>query len=228
MGDGSDTRAGPFASTPARQPWSLSMGARSPAISRISWHCRESERTRPELSQPLLSVSAIPWSTRMCAESSPVRSPGYLRLAPRRQLPIWQRLSVWLPPNPATAALVSIAFMELGALLCSAATPTCAECPLQTQCSWRLSGFPSQDAMTAAGDGPKAPTRRRRSQGYIGTDRQVRGLLLAVLRESAEPVPRARLDLVWHDPVQRDRALTSLVTDGLASEEGANHYALPS
>ncbi|MGH3679608.1 MAG: A/G-specific adenine glycosylase, partial [Natronosporangium sp.] len=48
-----------------------------------------------------------------------------------------------------------------------------------------------------------------------GTDRQVRGELLAVLREATGPVPRARLDLVWADAGQRERALASLLGDGL-------------
>jgi A/G-specific adenine glycosylase len=108
-----------------------------------------------------------------------------------------------LPAEPARAARASAAFMELGALICTARAPRCGDCPLAGRCAWRASGAPP-----ASG-----PTRRR--QGYAGTDRQVRGLLLAVLRESTDPVPRTRLDLVWTDRVQRDRALAGLVTDGL-------------
>jgi A/G-specific adenine glycosylase len=121
-----------------------------------------------------------------------------------------------LPDEPARAARASAAFMELGALICVARGPRCGDCPLATTCAWRAAGAP-----TAAG-----PSRRR--QGYAGTDRQVRGLLLAVLRDSAGPVPRERLDLVWADEAQRARALAGLVDDGLVEPVGAGtgRYAL--
>src|SRR5438105_1491769 len=77
-----------------------------------------------------------------------------------------------LPTVPARAARASAAFMELGALLCTARTPRCGACPLAGTCAWRAAGQP-------AADGPP-----RRSQAYAGTDRQVRGLLLAVLRDA--------------------------------------------
>jgi A/G-specific adenine glycosylase len=111
-----------------------------------------------------------------------------------------------LPAQPGPAARASAAFMELGALVCVARAPRCPACPLAEHCAWLLAGAPPSD-------GPV-----RRAQGYAGTDRQVRGLLLAVLRDSATPVARARLDAVWPDPVQRDRALASLLVDGLVSQ----------
>jgi A/G-specific adenine glycosylase len=120
-----------------------------------------------------------------------------------------------LPVEPARAARASAAFMELGALLCTARAPRCPECPLSGSCAWRLAGRP-------APDGPS-----RRPQRYTGTDRQVRGLLLAVLRETTGPVPVARLDAVWVDAVQRSRALASLVEDGLVTALGGHRYALP-
>lgn len=108
-----------------------------------------------------------------------------------------------LPAEPAVAARVSAAFMELGALICTARTPRCGDCPVAALCAWRASGRSA----------PTGPTRR--PQRYAGTDRQVRGMLLAVLRETTGPVPRERLDLVWSDEAQRTRALTGLVADGL-------------
>jgi A/G-specific adenine glycosylase len=116
-----------------------------------------------------------------------------------------------LPAEPARAARASAAFMELGALLCVARKPRCDECPLRADCAWRLAGAP-------VGDGPS-----RRPQGYAGTDRQVRGLLLAVLREAPTPLPRQRLDVVWADVVQRDRALASLLADGLVVRHGGTY-----
>lgn len=119
-----------------------------------------------------------------------------------------------LPPEPAVAARASVAFMELGAVLCTARAPRCIDCPLCSSCAWYQAGRPSP------------PGRSRRVQPYAGTDRQVRGLLLAVLRESATPVARARLDLVWPDAAQRDRALAGLVADGLAAPATGDRYAL--
>lgn len=119
-----------------------------------------------------------------------------------------------LPAAEPAAARASAAFMELGALVCTARAPHCHECPLCTACEWRRAGCP-------AGTGPT-----RRVQRYAGTDRQVRGLLLAVLRESTVPVPLTRLDLVWHEPAQRTRALAGLVGDGLVARLPGERYTL--
>ena len=113
-----------------------------------------------------------------------------------------------LPDDEPRAARASIAFMELGALICTARSPKCADCPFRDVCAWRLSGAPPAD-------GPS-----RRPQRYAGTDRQVRGLLLEVLRHATGPVPRQRLDQVWGDEVQRARALAGLVEDGLVEPHG--------
>ncbi|MYS51474.1 A/G-specific adenine glycosylase, partial [Streptomyces sp. SID6013] len=59
------------------------------------------------------------------------------------------------------------------------------------------------------------------------TDRQVRGRLLAVLREATAPVPQAVLDQVWQEPVQRARALDGLVADGLVEPLADGLYRLP-
>jgi A/G-specific adenine glycosylase len=120
-----------------------------------------------------------------------------------------------LPPTPLVAARFSAALMELGALICTARTPRCPDCPLAGQCQWRLTGSPAHD-------GPK-----RRTQTYAGTDRQVRGLLLAALRNSGTPVAQRHLDLVWPDQAQRTRSLDGLVADGLVDLVGTDHYALP-
>lgn len=121
-----------------------------------------------------------------------------------------------LPALPHLAARASAAFMEIGALVCVARTPRCTACPVHSACAWRSAGRPALD-------GPS-----RRPQRYAGTDRQVRGLLLAVLRDAAYPVPRARLDVVWTDPTQRDRALVGLIEDGLVDPLPGDLFALPS
>ncbi|TDC75702.1 A/G-specific adenine glycosylase [Micromonospora sp. KC606] len=119
-----------------------------------------------------------------------------------------------LPVEPAAAALASAAFMELGAIVCTARSPRCTACPVESVCAWRASGQAA----------PVGPTRR--PQRYAGTDRQVRGLLLAVLRDATGPVPHQRLDQVWHDDVQRSRALAGLVRDGLVEPVGQDSVRL--
>jgi A/G-specific adenine glycosylase len=119
-----------------------------------------------------------------------------------------------LPIEPARAARASIAFMELGATVCTARSPRCAGCPFEPACEWRRSGAPPADGHT------------RRPQRYAGTDRQVRGLLLEVLRLATGPVPRQRLDTVWADDLQRARALSGLVDDGLVEPLDADSFVL--
>ncbi len=117
-------------------------------------------------------------------------------------------------PDCGAAPRFSAALMELGALVCTARTPSCAICPL-SRCAWRSAGYPD------AGSPPK------RAQKYAGTDRQVRGRLLDVLRGSSAPVDRAQLDVAWlTDTAQRDRALDSLLVDGLVEQTSDGLFAL--
>lgn len=120
-----------------------------------------------------------------------------------------------LPAEPPVAAAVSIAIMELGALVCTAKSPACTACPLRDQCAWIAAGRPEYTGPT------------KRTQTYAGTDRQVRGRLLDVLRDNQYPVLKADLDVVWHLDEQRERALVSLLADGLAVQTADGMYALP-
>ncbi len=130
----------------------------------------------------------------------------------RRDLALVEAL---LPPAPRDAATASIALMELGALVCTARSPRCSSCPVLDACAWQRAGAPALDAPV------------RRPQGYAGTDRQVRGRLLGVLRDSTDPVPADVLAQVGGDPVQRARALDGLVADGLVDPRPDGTYALP-
>ncbi|MDQ0985181.1 A/G-specific adenine glycosylase [Streptomyces sp. V2I9] len=120
-----------------------------------------------------------------------------------------------LPEEDERAAKWAAATMELGALVCTARNEDCDRCPIASRCSWRLAGKPAHQ-------GPP-----RKGQTYAGTDRQVRGRLLAVLREAVAPVPQAALDAVWEEPVQRARALDGLVADGLVEPLADGRYRLP-
>jgi A/G-specific adenine glycosylase len=121
-----------------------------------------------------------------------------------------------LPADDEEAATASISLMELGALVCTARAPRCGSCPVAGACAWRAAGSPAL----------AAPVKR--PQAYAGTDRQVRGRLLALLRDSDVPVAAEVLDGAWHEPVQRTRALDGLVTDGLVELLADGNYALPS
>ena len=120
-----------------------------------------------------------------------------------------------LPDDDATAAAWSVAVMELGALVCTSAAPSCGSCPVRGSCACLAAGRPAYD-------GPARPVQR-----FAGTDRQVRGRLLAVLREAHHPVPGPELHVAWHDDVQRERALDTLVADGLVDPLPDGRYALP-
>jgi len=124
------------------------------------------------------------------------------------------QLAALLPAEPAKAARFSAAVMELGALVCSARNPDCASCPLSDRCRWRRAGAEPGQA-------------RRAVQTWHGTDRQVRGQILAALRESRTPLP----DIAFaHPAVQTEqlaRCLASLVVDGLVTRIGPAHIGLP-
>jgi len=119
-----------------------------------------------------------------------------------------------LLPDDERAPTFSVALMELGAIVCTARAPRCGLCPLD-RCAWRQAGYPPAQ-------GPA-----RRMQTYAGTDRQVRGRLLDVLRDKDSPATRAELDVAWlTDTQQRDRALDSLLADGLVTRTVDGRFAL--
>ncbi|MGR6742364.1 A/G-specific adenine glycosylase [Microbacterium sp. F1-18] len=109
-----------------------------------------------------------------------------------------------LPDDVTDSTVVNAAAMELGALVCTARVPRCDLCPLADRCAWRAAGYPD------TGD-----TRVKQAR-YEGSDRQTRGAILKVLR-SAQTHDVAVDDVIgdWPDTVQRNRAIDSLVSDGL-------------
>ena len=120
-----------------------------------------------------------------------------------------------LPATPARAARASAAFMEIGALVCTARAPACPRCPLARRCAWRAAGR------------PPAPDRPgRRSQRYVGTDRHVRGIILGLARAGGV-IDRTGIEAAWPDAEQRQRALSGLVSDGLLIVVNSTRYGLP-
>jgi A/G-specific adenine glycosylase len=127
------------------------------------------------------------------------------------------RAATLVPADPVTAAAWAAASMELGAVVCTARAPRCDACPVADLCRWRAAGQPA-DVHAA----------RRRTQTWTGTDRQVRGRVMALLRDSPTPVAAAAVAGVWPDHAQLERCLDALVVDGLvqrADDDGA--YRLP-
>lgn len=135
--------------------------------------------------------------------------PGHVTSAERNRADL-----LW-PASDRASARWSAAVMEFGALVCTARSPGCAECPLRDRCAW------------FAADRPAPQQRARRQPEYVGSDRQARGALLAVVRDSPASVTLRRLEAAWPDAEQRARALAGLVADGLVVEVGRGRYALP-
>ena len=110
------------------------------------------------------------------------------------------------------------ALMELGAVVCTARSPRCDECPLMNECAWRARGHPVDPAVL-----PRTQAR------YEGSDRQVRGLILELLRSTPGAHPVSEIEALWPSPAQLKRALSSLIADGLVGESeslGELHYSL--
>lgn len=118
------------------------------------------------------------------------------------------------PSAAARSARWSAAVMELGALVCTARQPRCDACPISGECSWLDAGSPS------------APAPRRQA-AYEGSDRQARGRVMACLRNSRASVPPEQVHALWHDADQLQRAVDSLIADGLVERLRSGRLRLP-
>ena len=117
-----------------------------------------------------------------------------------------------LPEDRSEAAVFNAAAMELGALVCTARAPKCGECPIAALCEWRGAGYPDN-----------APKKRPKQAAFEGSDRQVRGRIMALMRSTNGSVGRdaalgAAAQGGVRDEEQPIRALDSLVADGLIVE----------
>lgn len=120
-----------------------------------------------------------------------------------------------LPEDRSDAAVVNAAAMELGATVCTARAPRCDECPVAKWCEWRGAGYPNN-----------APARRPTQARFEGSDRQVRGRIMALLRTETSPVERSKALAAAAEGGVREksqpaRALDSLIVDGLVVEHGS-------
>ncbi|MCS6712617.1 A/G-specific adenine glycosylase [Brachybacterium sp. EF45031] len=145
---------------------------------------------------------------------APLPAPGYT--AAERRL----ATSV-LPQEADRSARWNQAVMELGALVCTARSPRCGECPLSAAglCAWFAAGRPAPD--------PQTPRRR---QLFAGTDREMRGRIMALLRACPDDdaVTRQEIDaLDPRDPERVERCLASLRADGLAQQDPEGRFHLP-
>lgn len=120
----------------------------------------------------------------------------------------WRRAEDWLPDTDERAAHWAAASMELGALVCTARSPRCEDCPVKDSCRWRAAGYPRHD-------GPP-----RRTQAWHGTDRQCRGVLLDLVRQNPEGVTVEVALGAWGERVQAERSLAGLLADALVRDDG--------
>jgi len=111
------------------------------------------------------------------------------------------------------AHLWAAATMELGALICTAKKPLCGRCPVADKCQWRSLDYPSSE-------------RVKRSQSWHGTDRQCRGTIVQALRDNPK-LSRREINLLWDVPSQVEKAILTLLDDGLIEERRKGIFSLP-
>ncbi len=105
------------------------------------------------------------------------------------------------------------ALMDLGREVCRPVSPRCDECPLRTGCDFARSGRSGRRSA-------------RRQQPFAGSNRQVRGAVLAVLRDGRAET-RPGLQRVTGFPAERiTAALDGLAADGLVTPTGTHGFRL--
>ncbi len=110
---------------------------------------------------------------------------------------------------PKDGAKWAAATMEIGALLCTSKNPKCNQCPMKRQCAWRKAGYSTSE-------------RVRKAQAWIGSDRHCRGTVLQALREN-EKLSGVALKKLWIDGLQLEKALKTLIADGLIEVIGKSY-----
>ncbi|MGK9148664.1 A/G-specific adenine glycosylase [Plantibacter flavus] len=124
-------------------------------------------------------------------------------------------MNALLPEDLAETATFNAGMMEIGAIVCTARAPRCDDCPLSALCAWRAAGYPAYDG----------PVKAKQKQ-FAGSDRQVRGIIMAELRSAHHALGHAELSALWPEEEQFERALSGLLSDRLAVRIDGG-YALP-
>ncbi len=110
---------------------------------------------------------------------------------------------------PQDGAKWAAATMEFGALVCTARSPLCNQCPVKASCAWAKAGFPREEV-------------KSKTQAWHGTDRKCRGTVVQALRENLKLTPSA-LKKLWDDDAQVEKALKTLLADGLIEATGKSY-----
>ena len=139
-----------------------------------------------------------------------------------------------LPKDLEASCLWNVSVMELGALICTAKSPACERCPVFDSCAWIRAGRPEADYVP-------------QGQAWAGTDRQLRGAMMGLLRAASEPLPAAYLTQAWTadllvppelgpafeklralspDSEQISRCFEGLLADGLARRVEGDRVSL--
>lgn len=101
--------------------------------------------------------------------------------------------------------------MELGATVCSKRTPACAGCPVAAVCAWRGIGTdPAEGSAAVSRPQPK----------FAGSDRQLRGQVIDVLRAGSASATDLAGRMATDDEPRRDRIIERLVAEGLIERDG--------
>ncbi len=119
----------------------------------------------------------------------------------RVDLPAMEAL---LPEDKTAAQQFNAGIMELGAVVCTARAPQCDRCPISKQCAWLAAGSPAN-----------APEKRPTQAKFDGSDRQMRGQIMAVLRAAPAHVDMEKLQALTADYARLGRAIDGLLADGL-------------
>jgi A/G-specific adenine glycosylase len=113
--------------------------------------------------------------------------------------------------------------MEIGALVCTPRDPLCDDCPLESLCRWRAAGYP--------GAGAK---HTRPVQKWAGTDRQMRGRIMKLLRHASSQgtahLPRGAYEKLGAQGKedQLARCISGLAHDGLIVVDENGTISFPS
>jgi A/G-specific adenine glycosylase len=111
------------------------------------------------------------------------------------------------------AHIWAAATMELGAIICTSQSPKCGICPVAHGCTWRSLDYPKSDVV-------------KRTQTWHGTDRQCRGTIVQALRDN-EVLTKSQISQLWDVPSQLEKAILTLLDDGLIEVRGKNKFSLP-